>query len=622
MSILKPQRTVSDEFEEMLSILGQLQTQQHPYGPTSVDQAQTAFTQSCQRLRKALTGYRDSSLSSWQQLAAVSPPQTMAAVSHRVVIASRELNEMRRLVDTLHQDATACRNILLDGASDAISRNNWDESLVVERLKFAAKRLQLAQYVDVQKHEDQKTTTVTLAGTIVVVDIDIGQNYPKDPSTLNVRVSYVPDMDNDSRIGQLMLERLRAGDMRGLESLIEEIAELDRLTKEHSPANFIHNTFALVSTLAEVQRQELAALDGADPRQLMRLGTGLALPHSKHIGPSLLYHMPATALHGLSYPGGSWDDLVASDPKHPVPFTLLNQLNSEVCKWIHLGWEPTSQPKLFPPTFNNSSSQLFKGYCVADGSSPSAYATVTATHHPTIEELDLWFIELNSGKTDAMDVGDKENMPVSVPYTIVARLEPPLHACWQTLDALTGNGSSKKPLIQQQAQQENTSMLENILVVGQTSNIADTIEQPQIRACTITRIPLDHVRDLVRIAPALRRQAIFNELLASALVDPADPSLHITIKTSADDPFRINLTVNQEGLIIRVMESLHDGIMVWTHQILGIDSADDLLSQLASVTTDTLTNASAHEPLSKVANICVSISLLVDWMSSSPTKIK
>ncbi|KAJ2000541.1 hypothetical protein GGI04_004111, partial [Coemansia thaxteri] len=203
-----------------------------------------AFTQACRRLREALTSYRGTALESWGRLISKQseggglPDSSLAVLTHKVTAAGQELNEMRRVVDTLHEDASKCGNILTEAAADAISKalaigglGGQQAQLLVERLKSMAKRLGLAHYTDTQTHMEETVTTVTLAGSIIVIDVDIGNSI----ASLKVKVSYVSDMDHDERIDALMLDRLHAADIRGFEALVEEMAELDRLTKEQSP---------------------------------------------------------------------------------------------------------------------------------------------------------------------------------------------------------------------------------------------------------------------------------------------------------------------------------------------------------------------------------------------------
>ncbi|KAJ2381689.1 hypothetical protein GGI05_005893 [Coemansia sp. RSA 2603] len=301
----QPVRSISDEFRELQFIVDKFQNQLstadgtvglHPFGPVNVEKAQASFTRTCLRLREALTGYRDTTLASWKQLivadanqlqqqqqvaGAVPASTAISANTHRAAVAAQELSDMRNISDAVHEDARSCSKILFDAAAQAVSRalslsSVGQPDLLVERLKASAKKMGLAHYTDVQSHGDEgEITTVTLAGGILVIDVDIGTR--KDQ--IKVKVSYVSDIEHDERIDALMLGRLIAGDIKGFEELVEEMAELDRLTKERAPANFIHNTFALTATLAEIQKQELGALDG-DVKQLLRHGSGIALPQS------------------------------------------------------------------------------------------------------------------------------------------------------------------------------------------------------------------------------------------------------------------------------------------------------------------------------------------------------
>ncbi|KAJ2789785.1 hypothetical protein GGI18_002199 [Coemansia linderi] len=646
-----PQRTISDEFHELQYIVSQFQTQLdtphgtvglHPFGPVNVDGAKTSFTQACKRLREALTSYRDTTLASWIHL--LSAPNnydsSALALTNKAPAAVRELDEMRRIADALHEDTNKCKTVLLDAAATAISKalavsgpTGQQATMVVERLKSTARRLGLAQYTDTRTEGSDTITTVTLAGSIIVIDVDIGNSQ----AALKVKVSYVSDIEHDDRIDALMLDRLRAGDIRGFEELVEEMAVLDRLTRERSPASFIHNTFAIIATLKEIQAQELAALDG-DSRLLLRCGSGIALPHARHVGPSSLYFMPATLRHGLA--DDDWEKLVNTQSMSERAKSV-----SELCHWLYYTWEPSSSPHYFLPS-------AVEKLCLPADAMEVAGSQVITVRHPAIHGLDMRFLEFTKQQADGTDMqaeGDASS-EFWIPYTLVARLEPPLPACALTVRAImtatSSDATTQEP--EQTAGHDSPRLLENAptlenLVRGIAANHpgsgqeaspeeqAVEMESPQIRAWTICRIPVHSPRSILAITAILRRQATFNSLLASCFAT-TQPS--VTAKTYANDPFRIDLLVRahkgdvdamaesaespaDQGLVVRVTETLGD-VHVWTHQALGITTADDLLATLASIATSTLSKSTAHPSLSKVAGIGNSIPIIASWISAHP----
>ncbi|KAJ1942053.1 hypothetical protein EC988_006592, partial [Linderina pennispora] len=288
----QPQRTISDEFREIQHVISQFQSQLdkadgtiglHPFGPVNASQSKEIFRQAIERLRTALTTYRDSTLTSWSGLLANSSnamqmpdgsPNPLATAvlgsTNRAIASAQELSTMRQSTDGLHVDLVKCKSMLMDSAADAISTAlesgfKGDADLLVDRAKALASKLGLASYTDEQTNSGTKVTTVTLAGEILVIDVDLSDN----PDFLKVKVSYASETEHDERIDALMLSKLKKRDIHGFERLIEEMAELDKLTKVRTPANFLHNMFAMVATLNEIQKQELAALDG-DAKQLLR----------------------------------------------------------------------------------------------------------------------------------------------------------------------------------------------------------------------------------------------------------------------------------------------------------------------------------------------------------------
>ncbi|KAJ2863857.1 hypothetical protein GGH94_003307 [Coemansia aciculifera] len=602
-----PQRTISDEFRSLQYIVSQFQTQLdaphgtvglHPFGPVNVDGAKTAFTQACKRLREALTSYRDTTLASWTHLlSAQGPPGNYdgMALTNKAPAAVRELDEMRRIADALHEDTKQCKMILLDAAASAISKalvSGPQQAMLVERLKSTAKRLELAHYTDTRMEGTETITTVTLAGSIIVIDVDIGDSS----ASLKVKVSYVSDIEHDERIDALMLDRLRAGDIRGFEELVEEMAVLDRLTRERSPASFIHNTFAIIATLKEIQVQELAALDG-DSQLLLKYGSGIALPHARHVGPSSLYFMPATLRHGLA--AEDWDKLVNGQAMSENVKSV-----SGLCHWLYYSWEPSSSPHCFLPA-------AIQKLCLSADAMEEGGSQVTV-QHPAIHGLDMRFLEFKHG-----DMQDE----FWIPYTLVARLEPALPACALTVRAIMAATTlvtqDEQPMVA--TAHDSPRLLENAptlesLVRGNSAGTVE-MEAPQIRAWTICRIPMHRPSNLLAVTAILRRQATFNSILASCFMDTV---LSVNAKTYANDPFRIDLLVKpsldtkgEQGLVLRVAET--SDVHVWTHQALGIS-----LDNLAGVATAALNRSTAHPALSKVAGISNSIPIIVLWLSTHP----
>ncbi|KAJ2251711.1 hypothetical protein GGI13_003695 [Coemansia sp. RSA 455] len=577
-----PQRTISDEFRTLQYIVSQFQTQLdaphgtvglHPFGPVNVDGAKTSFTQACKRLREALVSYRDTTLASWTHLVSEPGNYDGLALTNKAPAAVRELDEMRRIADALHEDTRQCQKILLDAAASAISNVlvSGGQSMVVERLKSTAKRLELAHYTDTRTEGVDIITTVTLAGSIIVIDVDIGGSW----GSVKVKVSYVSDIEHDERIDMLMVDRLRSGDISGFEELVEEMAVLDRLTRERAPASFIHNTFAVVATLKEIQDQELLALD-KDPRLLLKYGSGIALPHARHVGPSSLYFMPAAINHGLV--ASDWDKLVNGQAMSENVKSV-----SRLCHWLYYSWEASSSSHCFLPA-------NIQNFCLQADSTEGI-----TVRHPGIQGLDMRFID--STRTD-MGV-------FWIPYTLVARLEPSLPACMLTVRAIMA-----ATMIEPQGEQtayDSPRLLENAPTLENLVCSNGTVDTPQIRAWTICRIPIHRPGDLLAVTNILRRQATFNSILASCFTDQS-----VSAKTYANDPFRIDLLVNsdcvQQGLVLKVYES--SDVLIWTHQILGV-SADDLANA-------TLTKSAAHMALSKVADISNSIPVITQWLSTNP----
>ncbi|KAJ2712947.1 hypothetical protein H4R19_002493 [Coemansia spiralis] len=335
----------------------------------------------------------------------------------------RELGEMRRAADVVHEDMAACQALLFDAAGDAVSHalgagGPGPARLLIERLGASAKRLGLAHYTDVQRGTGgSEITTVTLAGSVSVVDVDIGAHVDE----LKVKVSYVLDMEHDCRIDALMLRRLRAGDVRGFERLLGEMATLDKLTVAHPAASFIRSTFAVAATLAEIQKQELAALDG-DLVQLVRSGSGIALPYTRHAGPSTMYYVPAVVRYRLTTE--QWESLGSN--------TLNEAAELPGTRWLSFAWEPSSTEHFFLP-------EEYPRHCVdAEYAADAASGVqVTTSPHQAIRGLEMRFLE----RRHLRQHGNMSDQ-LWLRYAAVARLEPELPACTLTVRRIMAAASA------------------------------------------------------------------------------------------------------------------------------------------------------------------------------------
>ncbi|KAJ2222508.1 hypothetical protein IWW45_008585, partial [Coemansia sp. RSA 485] len=216
-----------------------------------------------------------------------------------------------------------------------------------------------------------------------------------------------------------------------------------------------------------------------------------------------------------------------------------------------------------------------------------------------------------------------------------------------------------------EAAAENPKLRKSSIHIINGQSVAVELEAPQIRAWSICRIPLSHPCNILSVVPLLRRQAVFNELLASCFStsDNSAATSKVSVKTYANDPFRIDVVfINQQtmssdagdvgkrpkntsdeeqqqqsmdvedsgentesqdgimsvgqGVILRVIEATGD-ILAWTHQSLGISPTTDLLSAMSGVATNSLKKTTSHKNLSAVANISNSIPMIAYWLKSN-----
>ncbi|KAJ2804358.1 hypothetical protein H4R20_002540 [Coemansia guatemalensis] len=581
------QRTISDDMDEIHGIMAQFQRQMetadgivglHPLGPVNVDKAKVGFVQACGRLRAALTGFQASTVASWEQLASGGAQERSEAVggARRAAVAAVELGEMRRIAETVQADVRRSQRRVFEAAGAALAQTlqqEWPGGLA-GRLRASADRLGLACYTD----DQAGAATVTLAGRDLVIDVDMGETA----AAVGVKVSFVSEMAHDARLDGLLQRRLAAGDVCGFEALASEMAALDRLARAQEAANIVHNTFAVAATLAEVQRQELLALDG-EVAQLLSKGSGVTLPFSRHVGASTVYHMPAALRHGLSE--SQW---AALGEGHAAAADVLRG-----CQWLDFAWEPSAQRHWF---LAPDAAQHWAVVEQAGEGQP----------HQNIAGLQVRFVE--------PPTAEQASGGAWAPYALVARVDPPLAACAQTVRALmtmaAGDGIGSEP-----APEDAPRLLEDAPTLERLI-LRDAADAAQIRAWTVSRVPLRHVRDVLALVPLLRRQAVFNELLASSA---GASTVHV--RTAATDPFRVDVCMIASGrptlgAVLRVAE-VSGAVLAWPLEALGVAAdAPDVLAALAAADPALLTPAAAHTALSAAADISRSIPLTMQWLAA------
>ncbi|PIA16915.1 hypothetical protein COEREDRAFT_15107 [Coemansia reversa NRRL 1564] len=584
------QRTISDELEELQGIIALFQRQLetpdgivglHPLGPINVDKARMGSAQACGRLKVALIEFQKNTVASWEQLASKDPQDQGEAVggARRAAVAAAELVEMRRIAETVQTDVRQSQKRVFEAAGAALAQTlqqEWPAGLA-GRLRASAGRLGLACYTD----EQAGAATVTLAGRDLVIDVDVGTTA----TAVGVKVSFVSEMAHDARLDGLLQRRLAACDVCGFEALAAEMAALDRLARAQAAANVVHNTFAVAATLAELQRQELAALDG-DVARLLRVGSGLALPFARHVGASTVYHLPAALCHGLS--AEQWTTL---NEGHAAAADMLRD-----CQWLDFAWESSVQRHWF------LAPDAAQHWIAADHAGE-------AHLHPGIAGLQVRFVE--------PPTEDQASGGAWAPYTLVIRVDPPLVACAQTVRALMTvtayGGIGGKPVLDDAPRLlEDAPTLEHIL-------LGDAADAPQIRAWTISRVPLRHVRDVLAVVPLLRRQAAFNELLSSSA--GADATSGLRVQTVATDPFRIDVCMTAPshptvGAVLRISET-SGAVLAWPLAALGVATdTSDVLAALAAADTALLASSAAHATLSAAADTSRSIPLTMQWLAA------
>jgi hypothetical protein len=175
----------------------------HALGPVSLNDLRAALNSRLEEARKVLIEYRDTTLPQ-----AVASGQTGCASLRTFASLLNDETKLRHDVRRLRDKALECQQLIVSACQDESSRIKQ----LVDRLESIAKKHELQSYREDPKRNGQQHITVTLAGAIVVVDIEIhGINK------IEAKVTYaLPDdrPDNGTNLENTLIDQLLAHTLR------------------------------------------------------------------------------------------------------------------------------------------------------------------------------------------------------------------------------------------------------------------------------------------------------------------------------------------------------------------------------------------------------------------------
>ncbi|KAJ1980351.1 hypothetical protein H4R35_001156 [Dimargaris xerosporica] len=261
------------------------QAELHPLGPINYAAAHGEFTRIVNQIRRILQDYRDQTLAS--EAFNLVTSTTLLRKAHT---SMREESRLLSLQQQYQETMAACLQQLRAHSGDA----RLVAEQLVQQLKNIAERQRMTYYVDTSNSTpDQPVTTVTLCGSIVVIDVDVAGD---NGQVLQVKVTYATGSKPDAKVDHILSQQLKQEDLASFAKSVATLALLDRLTKQHEPIDFFRVMLVVGQDLHAIFDMERAAAH-QDLNQVLKLGHGITCHDCFHPGPTLLYWIPSLDLY-------------------------------------------------------------------------------------------------------------------------------------------------------------------------------------------------------------------------------------------------------------------------------------------------------------------------------------
>ncbi|KAI8081280.1 uncharacterized protein BX664DRAFT_366728 [Halteromyces radiatus] len=215
----------------------------HAFGPVNIDKIRIEFKEQIDIIRSICSQFETEVLGEVMKLGPGADPTFRKHFNQLKEQATTE-STVLRLQEYLQQSNECLEKAIYDKEA---SKPN----VKVKQLEKLAKSMGLVSFVDSsQKDSSVPSTTITLGGTVIVVDIDIDEHG----QVQKTKVTFVPEHlqnDHDENLDLLLARNLQTKDLEGFKRNLGTLALLDRLNVEYAPTDFftiVRNLFKDLQT--------------------------------------------------------------------------------------------------------------------------------------------------------------------------------------------------------------------------------------------------------------------------------------------------------------------------------------------------------------------------------------
>ncbi|GAA5794946.1 hypothetical protein HPULCUR_000296 [Helicostylum pulchrum] len=487
----------------------------HALGTINLDKAREEFAQQINIIRSVCSQFETEVLGDVMKMGVGADPAFRKHFTHLKEQAALE-STVIRVKDTLKNTKEFLEKSLRE-------KEESKSKIETQRLEKLAQSMGLVTFIDSHKFESGvPITTITLGGTVIVIDIDIDESG----RVLRSKVTYVSETlqnGQDDRVDNMLAENLQSRNFDLFTRNLKSLALLDQLNVKYESVNFFSITKELLNDLKDICRQETSI--ESNLKSVLLEGHGIPNLHLDYPGISISYWMCKNAISG-----SNWDqiqqafEMGQNDPALHNTSKLLISFEDSIQPMCYL---PASRPR-YSLGFDESEESIKEGI---DG---EHFKVVTETSAPKFMPHLSFVKPLPSNPSIR-----------PIPVRFVATLDPPMPVAdeiSQKLMTVTGlvnadnfsnstannnnNNNTSKDTIQ-------TQSLEDMLVAGidqdvssQNSEWVSTsddmpdqvykwMSSSPTKAKMVSRIPFHHPVQLYNILQCLRQQQMFNTLFKS-----------------------------------------------------------------------------------------------------------
>ncbi|KAI9279811.1 mediator of RNA polymerase II transcription subunit 1-domain-containing protein [Sporodiniella umbellata] len=411
----------------------------HALGPVNLDKTREEFSHQINSIRNICSQFETEVLGDVMKMGAGADPAFRKHFTHLKEQAALE-STVIRLKDIL-QSSKALLEVSLREKEESKSKAE------IQRLQELAQSMGLVTFVDVSRIEsDSPISTITLGGTMIVIDIDIDNKG----EVQKVNVTFVSDsIQNDqyTAVDKILKENLQSRKFHLFKRNLWCLALLDQLNVKYKTLDF----FLITKNLLEDLRTSCLNESEIEPdfSTVLTEGHGIPCMNLDYPGISLAYWLEKSTAVDVD-----WSEVQESfrDKKnHPIlskASRLLISFENSVQPMYYL---PSSRPSYllkFDETDEDIDEEHFKVVCENSYPrfmSPTRYVKTLSTHPDS----------------------------VPVPIRFVATVEPPIPMADQICQSLMNVAGLTKMDTMGQSESKNASeclSLEETLV----PNIAHT----------------------------------------------------------------------------------------------------------------------------------------------------